>query len=355
MENISTLEIQDSVIESQKKEQEALYNRFSPYKDLPFSIYDDSICDHNSYGHINGVPEYFAFLKDVDYLIQYAFIIGASDIFFSDRGSRGFGLLANKIAPIIRLEKSKIDGKKPEDIKIPKMHFIDFPVFHPNLPPHKKRMIIDSVSKYGNSVLLFDESSFASTPLKSGMVGNGGIEPIRWSFLDKENLEYLDRVGLNDLGGYDIYQHSGANIERITAFLKRQIQGKSFHYYIGGSNFRGGLDYQKNRLFYQSQPNSQPYLLNDILYALYSISEGGQDVDQNIYSKPFNKDFLRRLYDDFAGDIFSFLNIPDNYSFDEKFKIFSNFIVEYSKKIRDEHSRMAWELFNQIILKNSTV
>lgn len=63
------------------------------------------------------------FRKEVEMMCRHAFAYRADAMLFMDASARGYGLLANKILPIIRLEYAMRAGIDPSQIKLPTVHF----------------------------------------------------------------------------------------------------------------------------------------------------------------------------------------------------------------------------------------
>ncbi len=332
---------QKTLQESLVEEENDIRRRFEGYKDVEFQIYQDSICNHFKLGHLNGYPEYFSFLKEVDYMLQYAILKEVDTIICFDKSARGFGLLANKLLPIVRLERAKMLGVDPNTIKKPEIRFVDFPRLDSPASVHKFEEITDLVSKIsGDKVLLFDESSYNQTPTNSLWEIDRGQEPNRWNFLDKEEL--VDRFG-EDLSSDNIpYINKRSNIEGVRTLLSVKLSNKKFYYQIGTSNVTGGLDDGSRKIL------SQDLYLRHFLYSV-------ENDDGNLLASKFKVtdsvlNFLKK-FQKIAPDDFKIVgyNIMDN---DQKINAVRDWISRFSQQVRDEHSRMAWELFKQVILKD---
>lgn len=65
------------------------------------------------------------FREDIEMMCRHALSMSADVMLFCDRSARGYGLLAHKILPIIRLEYSRIHNIPLDEIKIPEVKFFN--------------------------------------------------------------------------------------------------------------------------------------------------------------------------------------------------------------------------------------
>ncbi len=334
--------------ESLREEENDIRQRFERYKDVEFQIYQDSICNHSELGHLNGHPEYFSFLKEVDYMLQYAILKEVDTIICFDKSARGFGLLANKLFPVVRLERAKMMGVDPNSIKKPEIKFVDFPrIYYGNINLFDG--VVDYVSKISESeekVLLFDESSYQKAPRYS-LWDISGREPNRWNFL--ENIYLVDRFGGDVLYDYPIYTNMGPNIERVKALLSEKIPNKKFYYQIGTSDDVGGLDRSVKRIKLTAEINSMLY---SIINPKDNLLVSGLE-DEFYFSNMIDEliDVFLDIQEKEIPQIFR-INGYSEMTKEEKIEAIKKWLTRFSQQIRDEHSRMVWELFKQIILKD---
>lgn len=296
--------------ESQQIEQEKLTDFLKQFNCISIEIYNSEVSQKINeptvahYSEICGFPKYYLFLKECDYLGQFALSINADAIIFHDKSARGFGLLTHKILPILRLEKAIRDGKDPNGIKLPNIGFYN-PTDDFNDEKYRETVRSYFSKMSGKRVIFFDESSGGGFPSTSSCVKPDGSEPYRW------NPEMICE-GCR----CDYYRKGEINPSRLT-YATRGIQKivpeAKFIPYIGGVSTQGGFD-----LMRRTKPLSpaQDYNIED------AFAEDGREDPEKIFVKRSEMPKTPEL-------------------------------TKHRQRLRQEHYKMAWELFQQVILKTN--
>jgi hypothetical protein len=351
------VENEAEIRESQERAAQILQARFELYKDVPYKIYDDTI-NRGGYDEIEGYPRYYVFLKEADYLAQYALSNEVDAVLLWDTSARGVGLLLNKILPIIALEKAKREGKNPEEIKLPKILF-----YKPYVDNRT------NVAKYIESlgvkkVLIFDEGSHDS-PDEPTLVQPDSSEPYRWKEAELvssgKNDKYLQGRHSQTTSST---QHSSmqleANIFKKYFFPNGQVEILD---YLGGSGGKGGFDRDLRRQIEVGKTNFGRPIFKEEIPFQYQLSYGvfapdKESVRQKLSKKYHEEEMFYNEYqemfpvfserNDKEKDVISVMEALHISREDAEKKL-----AEIRQQTRDEHSRMAWELFNQVILGNN--
>jgi hypothetical protein len=366
----------ESESEDIKKAQEMVENdlrkRFEGYEDVAYEIYNDEESKENSGHKIKGYPEYYALLKEVDYLIQYALLQNVDAMIFLDKGARGFGLLANKILPILALEKAKREGKDPKEIKNPKIYFYN-PIKGDAHNPYSRgnsrpRPRWDNLVTFLNhipekSFLIFDEASNEFVPNHPLPIDSDGNEPSRWKLLDEGSTKYQDRFSPSRLFEKESNPEAalsedfseahkvgrgtslGSSAFSIRMELNVALPDKTFLHYVGGDAAIGAGSYDRDE-----------YRKNDIVnwsYLGYNVKEN-QSQEENPFVEPSttvdDEKYIKAHIDYLTRELERIGVNASPMSEPEKIKILMEQLQHYRKQIRDEQSKMAWELFQQVIL-----
>ncbi len=222
---------------------------------------------------------------------------------FHDKSARGFGLLTNKILPILRLEKAMKEDKKPESFQLPDVRF-----YNPTdlFEEEKYKVAIrNHFNKYrGKRVIIFDESSGGGYPSTSSCVKSDGSETNRW------NLEEICSGCRCDYSG----ELDASRLKSATRFIQRLVPEADFFGYIGGVSFQGGFDLLRT--------NDQVTLSTGKDYNIQDATPHGHETED-----------------------------PEEIFVKQNTTPISPELTQHRCQIRKEHSKMAWELFQQIILK----
>lgn len=317
--------------------------RFEPYRNLPYSIYNDEKGSARNADEIEGFPKYYAFLKEVDYLAQYALSNEAEMIIVWDTSARGYGLLLKKVLPIIGLEKAVREGKNPADIKIPEI------IFYKRYTYNREKLAKYIQSSGVTKVVMFDEAS-EDPPVKRTFVQSDGAEPFRWKVAEMEKDMILSGKVDENIQGRT--SQTAPNTQNSSVQLEARILRKYFFQdgsvkimdYLGGHGAKGGFDrnFRKDedlsfKLPYGVQINEKAANGGEVFK---EAKEAGLNYDQARDKFPLHAERA-----DKENDI-KFLMAELKLTREE-----AEIKLAYIKQqTRDEHSRMAWELFQQVIL-----
>lgn len=299
------------VLQAQERYKEDLEQKLGAYKDVPFEVYNDAIALETKIGYdeaeFEGRPKYWSFLKDCDYCCQMALMHEADTIVFFDKSARGFGMLAHKILPIIALEKAINEGLNPNEIKIPKIEFF-------NPPSHRMGEDIGIMTpenledlrtriQSGERILFFDESSqISARALNADALYENSIDQHRWDRGQIENV-YVPKKRGGWGGTLPFFAQT------LTSGMQPEDESRCLGF-IGSSERAGGQEYpavKKN--IDGSYPHPGEYF--------YNITEPGP-------KDPFHVSSAR---------------------------VYGKDVTILRKQVRNEHTRMAWELFSEVILK----
>jgi hypothetical protein len=155
-----------------EKEESKLEDRFSQIEDRDFVLMPGEFGEILKPGELR--PNKATFLAEVEALYRHAFAIKSDKIIFSDKAARPFGLLGQKIAPIIRAEYCRLNKKNIAAVPIPQVLFIN-PARHRDIYMDKKmnlhknqdlepdKYLLKTIVKNTRPVLLFDESTDGHT------------------------------------------------------------------------------------------------------------------------------------------------------------------------------------------------
>lgn len=307
--------------EAQEKESVKIEKELKRYQDTKYKIYDDTPSERGAgRGHevegIEGYPYYYKFLKDCDYLGQLAILEEADTIVFFDKSARGFGMLTHEILPILRLEKSIKENKKPEEIKLPEVGFLNVEKKIFAKKEKYQESIYNFVKSLGDKVIIFDEASNAAPIFGHSFVEKDGSENDRWDgkFIYELRCEAQQ---------YDLDTTLSRIHSNLESRLKRDSSKQKIIPYIGGSSYAGGFDSlsrRKGDLFVPAVD--------------YNIQDREED---NIFIEPADLDQvlerLNKISAEKGGE-----------------KMQKEDIIKRRKQLRNEQGKMAWELFQQVIL-----
>lgn len=302
------------------KRQIEIQTRLERYQSVDYQIYDDTLTNEIEPRSelkisVDGYPKYYGFIKDVDYLCQYAIAVEADSIVFLDKSARGFGLLSLRFLPILALEMAQKTQKNPNDIKIPQIQF-----FNANSRARRLDYVKVDTSDYyrsvaeqlgirsGQTVIFFDESSGAYTPLPYLLVDPDGTEPHRW---DIQFIQQQRVVGWGN--GKSV--RGGGPLTSATSEIRSlgfYFPDVNFRRYLGGSGSPGGLESTGRLEDIYIDPEKD-----------YGIKDPELSSEEIVKQK--------RVFVDRTED-----RSPE--------------IHNHQKQVRDEQSRMAYELFRQVIL-----
>jgi hypothetical protein len=204
----------------------------------------DSDCVKVSYDKIysNRRERLDVIQAEIEAVCRHAFAVNADNIIILDGGGRPYGIFVHEFLPIIRMEFCRVSGKKPEEIKVPEILFMN---------PGRGHLYDDSVPNErllkGKHNLIFEEST------------NHFYEyGIKWDKLDISDQYKLfsgDRVSVNNVDDIDIYgeyhelkekERQGVrgmlnSVGKLIPVLLKKIPGAIFESHIGGSSTNGGV------------------------------------------------------------------------------------------------------------------
>jgi hypothetical protein len=338
---------QAEIKKAQDETAKELLTRFELYKDVPYKFYDDSPGRNGNAGEIEGYPRYYVFLKEADYLAQYALSKESDVLLVADTSARGYGLLVNKILPVVALEKAVRERKKPSEIKTPKVLFYR-PVFHGGVTLGGERGFskVEDRARYIKSlnvqnVLIFDEGS-DDGPDAPTLVQPDGSEPYRWK---EAELEASGQTDVNTRGRTFPTFKENVSLKLEIERLKALLPGVNLSGYLGG---------------YQAATGFDGVLRKDsrIPFGLEFNIGHPKESSHEIFSKRFGKT-------EYSGQVIARTEARlSNQKFREtglggasraeaqkQLADIENESPNLRQQFRDEQSRMAWELFQQIILR----
>lgn len=328
---------------AQDAETAKLKTRFEPFENLPYSIYNDAKGKGNQVTEIEGFPKYYVFLKEVDYLAQYALSNEAEMIIVWDTSARGYGLLLKKVLPIVGLEKAIREGKNPVDIKIPEI------IFYKRYTYNREKLAKFIQASGVTKVVMFDEASH-DPPVKRTFVQSDGSEPFRWKVAEMENNMVLSGAVDENIQGRT--SQTAPKTQHSSVQLEAQILRKYFFQdgsvkimdYLGGHGGQGGFDrdFRKDiKLSYKLPFGVQ----------INEKAAEGHILLQEAYKEGFNYDQARDRFplhaerSDKENDIKFLMEELKLTRQEAEIKL-----AYVKQQARDEYSRMAWELFQQVIL-----
>ena len=298
------------VLQAQERYKEDLEQRLGAYKDTPFEVYNDAIALETEIdfyrAEFKGRPKYWSFLKDCDYCCQMAFMHEADTIVFFDKSARGFGMLTHKILPIIALEKAINEGLNPNEIKIPKIEFFNPPSHrfdvNPEIMTPENLEDLRTRIQNGERILFFDESSQSERGKIYGLYENG-IDQHRWDRAQIQNARVPKQQWVGP-GGSTMRNF----VRTLTSGMQPEDESRCLGF-IGSSERTGGQDFAAIKKSVPGYPPSD----------FYNITESSP-------KDPFHVSSAH---------------------------VYGEDITLQRKRVRDEHSRMAWELFREVILKEN--
>jgi hypothetical protein len=233
----------------------------------------------------------------------------ADTIVFFDKSARSYGLLTNNILPVIALDKAIQDGVDPQEIKIPKIEFYR----PPSRDEGKSRQEINGVEletfrervRRGERILFFDESSSFGSLLQHIPLDKHGNDEGRWNRNTYPGFSPETGEEITSLGSVIYF------VSRLAEFLSPEERERCLAA-VGVSEQAGG-------------------------HAQRVITGGTQKISDSIdlfnISDSDNKDSVRVARADIYGPEFE----------------------QQRQQVRAEFSRMAWELFREVILKENLV
>lgn len=199
-----------------------------------------------------------AFIKDVRRICDEALNGEYARLLFMDRSARGYGLLAHKLLPIIRLYRAKKAGVDPQSIPLPTIHFIN--------PPEELKYMREEGRTIDQAI---------GTPVSDKLEQKLG------SYFDGQKILLVDES-----------ENFGRTARNVSQLLLQMFPTAKVDTIHGNSDQRGGKDAILSSLGHKTLADLAPsHTWGELAYGICQ-EEQDETLEGNLFVRPLNEEDL---------------------------------------------------------------